>query len=86
MRIKNANRMIGILTVGFIKVGSGPEPKNVSIKNKTNPPKIIPNIPATVVKKTDSRTTCLLISTGVAPIARLIPISLVRSFTVINKI
>ena len=39
-----------------------------------------------MVKKIDSKTICLFISKGVAPIALLIPISLVLSLTVINNI
>ena len=46
----------------------------------------MPKIPAIIVKNIDSSTICLLISNGVAPIALLMPISFVLSFTVISNI
>ena len=47
---------------------------------------MIPITPAKVVKNTDSNIIWALTSDGVAPSARLIPISLVLSFTEINNI
>ena len=46
----------------------------------------MPMVPAINVKKTDSKIICFLIWLGLAPIARLIPISFVLSYTDINKI
>ena len=45
-----------------------------------------PNSPEKIVSATASEIICLLMIFGVAPIALRIPISLVRSLTVINKI
>ena len=50
----------------------------------TNVEKIIPAIPAIKDKTTDSAKICFLMSHGVAPSARRIPISLVRSLTTIS--
>ena len=53
---------------------------------KIKAPSIIPIVPAIIVRNTDSNIICFLIWFGLAPIALLIPISFVRSFTDINKI
>ena len=73
-------------TDALIKTESGPLPKAESIAIKIQPPLMIPKIPAIIVKKIDSITICLFISKGVAPIALLMPISFVLSFTVISRI
>jgi len=76
----------GISTVGFNNTDSSPFPKKVSTNINITPPEIIPKAPAMLVKNTDSKIICLFISQGLAPKALLIPISLVRSLTVINNI
>jgi len=78
-------KTIKIDTDGLTRVDSGPCPNKLFIAIKIHPPEIIPKIPAIIVRKTASKTICLLISNGVAPRARLIPISFVRSFTVISN-
>ena len=78
-------KTINIDTDGLISIASEPCPKKESKAIKIQPPEIIPNIPAMIVRKTASKTICLLISKGVAPNALLTPISLVLSLTVIKS-
>ena len=59
---------------------------NALIPAKTNEPRIIPKIPAIIVKKTDSNIICTRTSPGVAPRALLTPSSLVLSLTEISNI
>lgn len=84
--IITAKNTIGMDTDGFTKKGVSAVDCCASISINIKPPDTIPKTPDVIVSAKASKIICLLISKGVAPKALRIPISLVRSFTVISSI
>ena len=80
-----AIKTTAIDTEAFTSVTSSPCPHALFAAINIHPPEMMPNNPARRVKNTASTTIWRLISKGVAHKARLTPISLVRSLTVINN-